>query len=544
MKRFLVASIVAVVLGAWGTALAADDTITIRKINTNDFPTVRLTVATPDKDPDAITVEENGVDVSTEVQSFVEEGEEVDVVLAVDTSGSMVGEPLTAAKTAATTFVEALPDNVRVGLLTFDDSASVVTSITDDHSKVLDAISGLEAVGETALYDGVTRASAMFSDENQRNIVLLSDGGDTVSRSTLGEASSAATEANANIYAVGLEGSEFDEKALQTLAKATDGSYAPAASADLAAVYEGLAKKIEGQYFVFYDSTVPSGDEISLVVSDGTGEDTAIALAPQPVPTATASVQPRTIADEDHLIEGTPGLIIVLAVSFIAFFGLLWLFLVGGAAERKDRELARRMGSGSAATELESEPSSGPISWIPESIVELADEITERRGKTASMEARLERAGWKIRAGEFLAGVIVAAILGLVFGLLLWQKVLFGIILMAVAGAIPLVLLSLRTSRRMTELHAQLPDILSILASSLRAGHSFLQGLDAVGTEIGGPGGQEFSRLTAEIRLGKSVDDALTDLADRVGSDDFKWAMLAVTVQREVGGNLAEVLDT
>jgi tight adherence protein B len=89
-----------------------------------------------------------------------------------------------------------------------------------------------------------------------------------------------------------------------------------------------------------------------------------------------------------------------------------------------------------------------------------------------------------------------------------------------------------------------LPDILSILASSLRAGHSFLQGLDAVGREIGGPGGEEFGRLTAEIRLGKTVDTALIDLAERIGSDDFRWAVLAVTVQREVGGNLAEVLDT
>jgi tight adherence protein B len=160
------------------------------------------------------------------------------------------------------------------------------------------------------------------------------------------------------------------------------------------------------------------------------------------------------------------------------------------------------------------------------------------------MEARLERAGWRIKSGEFLGASISAGVLGLVLGLLLVQKLLFGIIIGVVAAAVPFIMLSLRTSKRMALLHTQLPDILSILASSLRAGHSFLQALDAVGQEVGGPGGEEFSRLTAEIRLGKSVDDALTDLADRVGSDDFKWAMLAVTVQREVGGNLAEVLDT
>jgi tight adherence protein B len=160
------------------------------------------------------------------------------------------------------------------------------------------------------------------------------------------------------------------------------------------------------------------------------------------------------------------------------------------------------------------------------------------------MERRLERAGWKLRVGEFLAGTAVAGFIGLVLGLLLIQKLFFGLVCMIVGGLIPIMLLSVRTSRRQAKLHGQLPDILAILASSLRAGHSFLQGLDAVGNEIGGPGGEEFGRLTAEIRLGKAVDEALNDLAERVGSDDFRWAVLAVTVQREVGGNLAEVLDT
>jgi tight adherence protein B len=85
--------------------------------------------------------------------------------------------------------------------------------------------------------------------------------------------------------------------------------------------------------------------------------------------------------------------------------------------------------------------------------------------------------------------------------------------------------------------------VLSILASSLRAGHSFLQALDTVAKEVGDPGGPEFGRVVAEIRLGRPFEEAMNALAERVGTEEFKWAILAINVQREVGGNLAEILD-
>jgi tight adherence protein B len=99
-------------------------------------------------------------------------------------------------------------------------------------------------------------------------------------------------------------------------------------------------------------------------------------------------------------------------------------------------------------------------------------------------------------------------------------------------------------TRRVNRLHAQLPEVLMILASSMRAGHSFLQALDTVSREIGEPSGMEFSRVVTEIRLGRPAGEALTALAERVGTEEFKWAVLAINVQREVGGNLAEILDT
>jgi tight adherence protein B len=98
-------------------------------------------------------------------------------------------------------------------------------------------------------------------------------------------------------------------------------------------------------------------------------------------------------------------------------------------------------------------------------------------------------------------------------------------------------------SKRQQKMIDQLADTLSILASSLRAGYSFLQALDTVSKEIGEPSASEFSRVVAEIRLGRPIDESLMAMAERVGSNDLKWAVIAVNIQRQVGGNLAEVLD-
>jgi tight adherence protein B len=120
----------------------------------------------------------------------------------------------------------------------------------------------------------------------------------------------------------------------------------------------------------------------------------------------------------------------------------------------------------------------------------------------------------------------------------------FGLIFAGLGAATPWFLLKFQLGKRADKLREQLPDVLTILASSLRAGHSFLQALDTVSKEITEPAAAEFVRVVAEVRLGRPVEEALGAMAERVGSEDFKWAVLAVNIQREVGGNLAEILDT
>jgi tight adherence protein B len=107
----------------------------------------------------------------------------------------------------------------------------------------------------------------------------------------------------------------------------------------------------------------------------------------------------------------------------------------------------------------------------------------------------------------------------------------------------PLLALRFLVGRRRKRFGGQLPDALTTLAGSLRAGRSVGQAMEALSRELGDPMGRELRKIVAEVRLGRPLQEALSDAAERIDSADFRWAVLAMQIQSEVGGNLAELLD-
>jgi Flp pilus assembly protein TadB len=147
-------------------------------------------------------------------------------------------------------------------------------------------------------------------------------------------------------------------------------------------------------------------------------------------------------------------------------------------------------------------------------------------------------AEWALFGG--LLGVVIAATLSLVT-----SYVLLGVLAGAVIGWLTMRMsLSVRILRRRSAFSDQLPDILQLIASTLQAGFSLPQALDAVVREQGQPAAGEFSRALAEARLGARLDDGLDAVATRMESDDLHWTVMAIRIQQGVGGNLAEVLMT
>jgi tight adherence protein B len=120
---------------------------------------------------------------------------------------------------------------------------------------------------------------------------------------------------------------------------------------------------------------------------------------------------------------------------------------------------------------------------------------------------------------------------------------LLTLVAMAAAGAIPYGFVWLRVRRRLKAFENQLPDLLTTIAASLKAGHSFKHGLQAVVDESQPPASVELRRALTEAGLGRPLDDALGDMAERLGSENFAFAITAVTIQRQVGGSLATLFD-
>ncbi|MBI3856453.1 MAG: type II secretion system F family protein [Planctomycetes bacterium] len=236
------------------------------------------------------------------------------------------------------------------------------------------------------------------------------------------------------------------------------------------------------------------------------------------------------------------GLAVALVLSFLALFALGWLLLGTAARAKQDRTMAARMASASRT----SAPVAGPVEggWIPERVTRFGQRFAQASGFGEGLDMRLEAAGVAVRSGEFVVASAGAALVGAILGFALLQNPLLALVVAAAAGVTPWIVLRFSLNRRADKLREQLPEVLTIMASSLRAGHSFLQAIDTVSKEIQEPAASEFVRVVAEIRLGRPVEEALEAMADRVGSDDFRWAVLAVNIQREVGGNLAEILDT
>lgn len=235
------------------------------------------------------------------------------------------------------------------------------------------------------------------------------------------------------------------------------------------------------------------------------------------------------------------GLLVVLAAVFATVY-LLVTFLVGTRARAKrQKKLEKRLrlgkqGAGEAEVETATQ-------WVPGAFAHAGQRFAVATGFSAGLDERLEQAGMPILAGEFVALTVLCGLIGAVVAAIFLTNVIFILLIAGIAALIPYFRMKRSHSKRQNQLVDQLADTLSILASSLRAGYSFLQALDTVSKEIGEPSAGEFQRVVAEIRLGRPIDDALTAMAYRVKSDDLKWAVIAINVQRQVGGNLAEVLD-
>lgn len=554
MRRVLLALLLGVLAVTVAAPPAFADSITIRKLDLSKFPrvTVSAQVVGPTPDPKSFTMRENNQILSgIEVVPISKTDTQVGVVLVIDTSGSMrTGNKIQAAKDSAKQFVASKRPTDQVAVVAFSDQPRVVSGFTGDQAHLSQAIDSLAATGETALFDAVRTAATLFTDrpELQANIVLLSDGADTVSTNGLTEAQSSVAGVKAAVFAVGLKGGDFDAASLNQLAGASGGQYTETTNAAaLSGLYANIQSYLQNQYEVSYTSTAKGTIEVSLAAG---GLRTSAGPVPAGSVSTGSAATPSAARDSRFAgsFSGTKGLMLVAVVAFLAA-ALVVLGLSGSTGRETPRleETLGEYGPTPTSRRRSRRKAGGDLDLAQTAMVRRAVEATARvaggRGVLESIEAKLERADLPVKPAEALFFYLVSLVVFAVIGLILRGP--FGAaIALIVVGLAPVAVLNYLGDRRRRMFTAQLPDMLQLLASTLRAGYSLLQGADAVAGQVDDPMGKELRRVLVESRLGRPVEQALEDSARRIGSNDYDWAVMAIRIQREVGGNLAELLQT
>lgn len=172
----------------------------------------------------------------------------------------------------------------------------------------------------------------------------------------------------------------------------------------------------------------------------------------------------------------------------------------------------------------------------------LLDRVLTGRDITEILVRRLQRAGLDMTPGAFLLRAAIAALMGVLVGRMVAGYVVTAAIGGVLGGSLPFVWIRMQEAKRLTAFQEQLPEAIDMLVSAMGAGYSFQAAMKFIGEETAAPLGPEFARFYEEQRLGMEVRTALLELQDRVDSLDLRMFVTAVIIQRETGGNLAEVL--
>jgi tight adherence protein B len=237
---------------------------------------------------------------------------------------------------------------------------------------------------------------------------------------------------------------------------------------------------------------------------------------------------------------------ILLGLTFVTTLGLALLLVWTPNRRGQQDPLAIVDMYRANAHVVEDMPPAPPSqSRLLRTVLAFLDRQARSRGMREKIAASIDAAGVRMRPEEWSL-LRIGVMLGLgALLVLLTHSLLLGLLLGAVLAWIGTRLyLSIRTGKRQAAFADQLPDVLQLVAGALRSGFSLSQSLDTVVREGEQPASEEFSRALAEARFGAEIEDAMDRIAERMRCTDLAWVVMAIRIQRSVGGNLAEVLMT
>lgn len=513
-------------------------------------------------DPAGVGITVNGEAVTDlTVESVAQSTVPVGTVLAIDASGSMSGAPLAAAKAAAVSFVEQSNPADQIAVITFADTVQTLSGFTNNKQTLVERINSIQAAGETSFNDAVIQGVSMFDAASGSNLlanlIVLSDGDDTVSTASLDEAVAAVDQREVRVFGVALESPDFNPEPVQRVTEAGGGLFLSTPDPNqLGSLYGAIGREISNTQVARFRSPVfvPGEAEFAVTYQDLTTTRTFPVSGYATTTTAgqTGSGPSSTLASGTTVvIESSAPMdmrtLLLMAVGGIGITLFLFLVILFGREPEDDQgRFAKRLQAyGSRRAARPEEEKKSFLSRVPlfNKFSQAAEEEVRRRGLLSGMSSTLEQANIPMTAGEAILAMLgLAAVGGIFFGI--FNGAIAGLVAFMILILLVFFLVNFTGNREMKKFENQLPDTLTLLSTSLRAGYSLLQAVEAVAGEAPNPTAREFGRAISEARLGRTVGDAMRGIVDRTQSKDFEWAVMAIEIQREVGGNLAEVLQT
>ena len=232
-------------------------------------------------------------------------------------------------------------------------------------------------------------------------------------------------------------------------------------------------------------------------------------------------------------------------ISTLTFLTVVFMVLGIYKWSIRNRELIKKrvVGLANKAREDNFEAKNDPQKLELKSLLRKLGSIFAAQSYTRKLESELSKADILLRGEEYIGMTILITIAGGMIGLIVFGGIAQALLLGFVGFMTPGFLVRRKKRSRLNEINSQIGDALTVMTNSLRAGYSFQQALDLVGKEMGGPLAVEFRRTLREINLGNTTEQALLNLIQRVESDDLELMLTAVLIQRQIGGNLAEIFD-
>ena len=460
------------------------------------------------------------------------------VVLVIDASESMLGSPIKNAMAAARAFAGKRAPSQHLAVLAFNAKTQTVLPFTSDQREINHALRSTPKIAYyTRMYEALDRAISMVETASLSpgSIVLLSDGQELGSFSSPDEAIAKANAARIRIFTVGLRSRFFDAPTLRALARGTGGRYREAASPRaLSSIFAELGSELAREYVLRYDSTAVAGEKVRVAVRIQGVPGVAVTGYSTPGPSPAELSEPfhRSLANRFWSSPWTM-LFVIAATAFLIAFCLV------SVARPRSRTLRRRMAEFVSVRADERRAATGRIT---NRVFVGAERSLETTRWWTGFKESLELAQIKMPAihlllwtavGTLLVAWLFAAILGSAVFAVFGVAVPFG-----VRGWV-----RRKLERRRRAFAEQLPDNLQVLASALRAGHSFVGALSVVVDDASEPSRSEFKRVVADEQLGVPLDEALKTVVRRMENDDLDQVALVAALQRRTGGNMAEVLD-